>query len=161
MTKISHPFLLKLEYAFETKDYLAFAMEYCSGGELFFHLRKVKRMSEEMARFYFWEICLAIEYLHNRGIIYRDIKPENIFLDHEGHIRIGDFGLSKPDMDTNELTYSFCGSPEYMPPEIILKTGHTYTVDYYCMGALLYELVTGLPPYYSTNHDDIYESLLT
>lgn len=114
-----------------------------------------------MARFYFAEICLGIEYLHDRCIIYRDIKPENILLDHEGHIRVGDFGLSKPDMDINEFAYSFCGSPEYMAPEMLLKVGHTYTVDYYCLGALLYELVTGLPPYYSHNTDVIYECILS
>ncbi len=99
--------------------------------------------------------------MHRRAIIYRDIKPENILLDIDGHIRVGDFGLSKPDMDVNEFAYSFCGSPEYMAPEMLLKVGHTYTVDYYCLGALLYELVTGLPPYYSHNTDEIYESILS
>jgi len=104
---------------------------------------------------------LGIEYLHDRCIIYRDLKPENIFLDHKGNVRVGDFGLSRPDMDMNEFAYSFCGSPEYMAPEMLLKVGHTYTVDYYCLGALLYELVTGLPPYYSHNTDAIYESILS
>jgi len=121
MTLLKHPFLLKLEYAFESRNYLGFAMEYCSGGELFYHLRRIKRMTEEQARFYFTEICLGIEYLHDRFIIYRDIKPENILLDLDGHVRIGDFGLSKPDMDTNDFAYSFCGSPEYMAPGLFLK----------------------------------------
>jgi serum/glucocorticoid-regulated kinase 2 len=106
-------------------------------------------MTEDQARFYFTQICLGIDYLHQRFIIYRDIKPENILLDIDGNARVGDFGLSKPDMDQNEFAYSFCGSPEYMAPEMLLKVGHTYSVDYYCLGALLYELVTGLPPYYS------------
>ena len=75
-------------------------------------------------------------------------------------MRIGDFGLSKPDMDINEFAYSFCGSPEYMAPEMLLKVGHTYPVDYYCLGALLYELVTGLPPYYSTDQKILYENIL-
>jgi len=75
-------------------------------------------------------------------------------------VRIGDFGLSKPDMDINEFAYSFCGSPEYMAPEMLLKVGHTYPVDYYCLGALLYELVTGLPPYYSTDQKILYENIL-
>jgi len=100
-------------------------------------------MTEEQARFYFIEICLGIDFLHERHIIYRDIKPENILLDIDGHIRIGDFGLSKPDMDENEFAYSFCGSPEYMAPEMLLKVGHAYPVDHYTLGALLYELVTG------------------
>ncbi|KAL4450299.1 hypothetical protein ABPG74_009005 [Tetrahymena malaccensis] len=161
MASIAHPFLLKLEYSFESKSYLGFCMEYCAGGELFYHLRRIKRMSEEMARFYFVEICLGIDYLHKRHIIYRDIKPENILLDLDGHVRIGDFGLSKPDMDINEHAYSFCGSPEYMAPEMLMKVGHTYTVDFYCLGALLYELVTGLPPFYSHDTDAIYQRILS
>ena len=98
--------------------------------------------------------------MHDRCIVYRDIKPENIFLDYEGNVRIGDFGLSKPDMDINEFAYSFCGSPEYMAHEMLLKVGHTYPVDYYCLGALLYELVTGLPTYYSTDQKILYENIL-
>ena len=98
-------------------------------------------------------------------MIYRDIKPENILIDNDGHVKIADFGLSKPriheflfflDMGTNDMAYSFCGSPEYMPPEMLLKVGHSYPIDYYCLGALLYELVTGLPPFYSRNTEDIY-----
>ena len=85
-----------------------------------------------------------------RNIIYRDIKPENILLDIDGHVRIGDFGLAKPDMDVNDHAYSFCGSPEYMAPEMLLKVGHTYTVDFYCLGALLYELVR-----FNKNRDNI------
>ena len=124
-----------------------------------------------MARFYFTEICLGMQHLHQHFVVYRDIKPENIFLDHEGHAKIGDFGLVKPDMNINEFTYSFCGSAEYMPPEMLLKCGHSYPVDYYCLGALLYEvtlsilinskLVTGLPPFYSLNNDEICERVLT
>lgn len=99
MASINHPFLIKLEYAFESKAYLGFVMEYCAGGELFYQLKKIKRMTEDCARFYFVEICLGIDYLHQRFIIYRDIKPENILLDVDGHAHVGDFGLSKPDMD--------------------------------------------------------------
>lgn len=160
MATIAHPFLLQLSYAFESNLYIAFVMEYCPGGELFYHLRRIKRMNEEMARFYFVQICLGIDYLHKRHIIYRDIKPENILLDIEGNIRIGDFGLSKPDMNISGRAYSFCGSPEYMAPEMLLKTGHTYTVDFYCLGALLYELITGLPPFYTHNTNEIYKRIL-
>ena len=88
-------------------------------------------------------------YLHSLNVVYRDIKPENILLDLDGHVRIADFGLSKPNMGEGDYAYSFCGSPEYMAPEMLLKTGHNVQVDHYCLGALLYELVTGLPPYYS------------
>lgn len=127
MTQIAHPFLLKLEYAFESNYFIGFVMEYCAGGELFYHLRRIKRMTEDQARFYFTEICLGIQYLHEKYIIYRDIKPENIFLDIDGHVRIGDFGLSKPQMDENEFAYSFCGSPEYMAPGTRARHPHPHT----------------------------------
>jgi serum/glucocorticoid-regulated kinase 2 len=110
-------------------------MEYCPGGELFNLLRKIKRMEEDQARHYFIEIMLAIEYLQSQGIVYRDLKPENIMLDLKGHCKITDFGLAKR---TKEKSYSFCGSLEYMSPEIILAQGHSFEVDYYCLGILLY-----------------------
>ncbi|CAK64739.1 unnamed protein product (macronuclear) [Paramecium tetraurelia] len=160
MTVLDHPFIIKLEYAFESKNFIVFVLEFCSGGELFWQLRQVKRMTEEQARFYFTEICLAMFYLHSLSVVYRDIKPENILIDLDGHIRIADFGLSKPNMTEDDYAYSFCGSPEYMAPEMLLKVGHNVQVDHYCLGALLYELVTGLPPYYSRDTDEIYESIL-
>ncbi|CAD8195624.1 unnamed protein product [Paramecium octaurelia] len=160
MTVLDHPFIIKLEYAFESKNFIVFVLEFCSGGELFWQLRQVKRMTEDQARFYFAEICLAMFYLHSLSVVYRDIKPENILIDIDGHIRIADFGLSKPNMTEEDYAYSFCGSPEYMAPEMLLKVGHNVQVDHYCMGALLFELVTGLPPYYSRDTDEIYESIL-
>ncbi|CAD8072433.1 unnamed protein product [Paramecium primaurelia] len=160
MTVLDHPFIIKLEYAFESKNFIVFVLEFCSGGELFQQLRQVKRMTEDQARFYFTEICLAMFYLHSLSVVYRDIKPENILIDLDGHIRIADFGLSKPNMTEEDYAYSFCGSPEYMAPEMLLKVGHNVQVDHYCLGALLYELVTGLPPYYSRDTDEIYESIL-
>ncbi|CAD8163908.1 unnamed protein product [Paramecium pentaurelia] len=160
MIKLNHPFIVKMQYAFESRKYLVFVLEYCSGGELFYLLRKVKKMSEEEAYFYFAEICLGMKNLHNNNIIYRDIKPENILIDFDGHIRIADFGLSKPQMDNQDIAYSFCGSPEYMAPEMLLKQGHTFQLDLYCLGALLYELITGLPPFYSRNTDEMYQKIL-
>ncbi|CAK58738.1 unnamed protein product (macronuclear) [Paramecium tetraurelia] len=161
MTVLDHPFINKLEYAFESKNFIVFVLEFCSGGELFWQLKQVKRMTEDQARFYFTEICLAIYYLHSISVVYRDIKPENILIDMDGHIRIADFGLSKPNMNEDDYAYSFCGSPEYMAPEMLLKVGHNVQVDHYCLGALLYELVTGLPPYYSRDTEEIYESILS
>ncbi|CAD8058949.1 unnamed protein product [Paramecium primaurelia] len=160
MFNLNHPFIVKMQYAFESRKYLVFVLEYCSGGELFYLLRKVKRMSEEEAFFYFAEICLGMKNLHDNNIIYRDIKPENILIDFDGHVRIADFGLSKPHMENQEVAYSFCGSPEYMAPEMLLKQGHTFQLDLYCLGALLYELTTGLPPFYSRNTDEIYQKIL-
>ncbi|CAD8069240.1 unnamed protein product [Paramecium sonneborni] len=161
MTKMNNQFITPLHYSFETKFYIAFVLEYCAGGELFYHLRKLKRLSEQDAKIYFAEICLGMSYLHSLNIVYRDVKPENILLDLQGHLLLSDFGLSKPEMTPNDFAYSFCGSPEYMAPEMLMKTGHNYLVDCYCLGALLYELVTGLPPFYSHNTQDIYNSILT
>jgi serum/glucocorticoid-regulated kinase 2 len=99
-------------------------------------------------------------FLHQLNICYRDIKPENILLDYQGHVRIADFGLSKPNMGEREVAYSFCGSPEYMAPEMLRKEGHTLSVDHYCLGVLLYELIVGLPPFYSKDINRIYDSIL-
>jgi len=136
-----------LYYAFENQDYLFFVIEYCSGGEMLFQLRLKKQFTEEQSKFFIIEICLALKYIHKENILYRDIKPENIFMDINGHIRIGDFGLSK-NIEREKMAYSFCGSPEYMCPEMLLKKGHNQQLDYYCLGALLYEFITGLPPFY-------------
>ncbi|CAK62365.1 unnamed protein product (macronuclear) [Paramecium tetraurelia] len=161
MVRMENQFVTPLQYAFETKYYIAFVLDYCAGGELFYHLRKLKRLNEQDAKFYFVEICIGMAYLHSQHIVYRDIKPENILLDLQGHLLLSDFGLSKPDMTPDDFAYSFCGSPEYMAPEMLMKTGHNYLVDCYCLGALLYELVTGLPPFYSHNTQEIYNSILT
>lgn len=98
-----------------------FVLEYCPGGELFTYVKRFKRMPEDVARFYMMEILLGIEHLHGLSIVYRDIKPENILIDMDGHVRIADFGLAKPNIGRTEMAYSFCGSPEYMAPEMILK----------------------------------------
>ncbi|CAD8148565.1 unnamed protein product [Paramecium pentaurelia] len=161
MVKMENQYITKMHYAFETKFYIAFVLEYCAGGELFYHLRKLKRLNEQEAKYYFVEICIGMAYLHSQNIVYRDIKPENILLDLQGHMMLSDFGLSKPNMEEGELAYSFCGSPEYMAPEMLMKSGHSYLVDCYCLGALLYELVSGLPPFYSNNTQEIYNAILT
>ncbi|CAD8157658.1 unnamed protein product [Paramecium octaurelia] len=157
----SHPNLCKLLCAFETKNWVCFAMEYCPGGELFQQLKRVKKMDEQQAKFYFSQVCMAIHHLHENKVIYRDIKPENILIDSEGHIKLADFGLAKPNVEDDKMAYSFCGSPEYMAPEMLLKSGHNYQIDHYCLGALLYELLTGLPPYYSNNPEQIYQNILS
>lgn len=117
-------------------------------------------MSETHARFYFIEILYALMYLHQQNIIYRDLKPENLLINYDGHIKIADFGLSKYGLENREVTYSYCGSTEYMPPEMIQRTGHSYGVDFYTLGALLYELVTGLPPFYSRNEEEIKDAIV-
>lgn len=127
-------------------------LDFCPGGELFFHLLKKGRFSEPVAKFYFVEVLLAIEHLHNNNIIYRDLKPENILLDLDGHIKLTDFGLSRYNFTFKDRSNSFCGSPEYISPEM-LKQGRTHgrMVDFYSLGALFYELLVGYPPFYSRN----------
>lgn len=124
-------------------------MEFVNGGELFFHLKQVKGgFDETRARFYAAEMVLALEYLHQSGVVYRDLKPENILIDHEGHIRLTDFGLSKSGLkDSNGRTESFCGTPEYLAPEIIRDKRYGYSVDWYSFGLVLYEMLTGVNPF--------------
>ena len=128
-------------------------MDLCAGGELFYLLHQKGRLPEQVAKFYFAEILLGLEYIHSKGIIYRDLKPENVLLDIDGHIKLADFGLSKVLSSYDALANSFCGSPEYMSPEMLMGTGHGFAVDYYSLGAILYEMLTGLPPFYSTDRN--------
>mmetsp|Transcript_27644 Transcript_27644/g.49905 ORF Transcript_27644/g.49905 Transcript_27644/m.49905 type:complete len:586 (-) Transcript_27644:889-2646(-) len=156
---LRHPFIVELNWAFQSSDELCLVMEFCPGGELFFHLHNIGRFTEDQAKFYFAEVLLALEHLHSLDIIYRDLKPENILLDIDGHIRLADFGLAKDRMQEGAMTYSFCGSPEYMSPEMLEKRGHGRAVDYYSLGALLYEMITGLPPFYSSSRSKMYKQI--
>lgn len=117
-------------------------------------------MSEKQAKFYFSEILLGLEYIHSKGIVYRDLKPENVLLDIDGHLKLADFGLSKNLCSPESLTNSFCGSPEYMSPEMLIGCGHGFAVDYYSLGAILFEMLTGLPPFYSTDRDKMYHDIV-
>ncbi|CAD8088031.1 unnamed protein product [Paramecium primaurelia] len=159
MSKLDSQFLTRLHCSFETKYYLVFVMDYCHGGELFFHLRKMGTLNEEVAKQYFVQLCLAIHYLHQQNVIYRDLKPENILLDIDGYIKLSDFGLSKPNMSKDKVTYSFCGSPEYMSPEMVSKRGHNHLLDCYSLGAVLYEFIYGYPPYYDQKLQNILNSI--
>jgi len=119
-------------------------MEFINGGELFFHLKNEGRFKEHRAQFYAAEIVLALEYLHDSGVVYRDVKPENILVDCEGHIRLTDFGLSKGGLkETQGMTESFCGTTEYLAPEIIKDKQYGFSVDWYSFGLVLYEMLSG------------------
>jgi len=159
LQKIQHPFIVKLHYAFQTKDKLYMILDYINGGELFFHLKKEGRFAENRVKFYAAEIVCAIDHLHSLGIVYRDLKPENILLDSNGHVTITDFGLSK-EIKPTEGTHTFCGTPEYLAPEVLKGLGHGTGVDWWSLGTLIYEMLTGLPPFYSQNINIMYQKIL-
>uniref|UniRef100_A0A8C4NMT5 non-specific serine/threonine protein kinase n=2 Tax=Eptatretus burgeri TaxID=7764 RepID=A0A8C4NMT5_EPTBU len=156
----SHPFLVGLHYSFQTTEKLYFVLDYVNGGELFFHLQRERCFPEPRARFYTAEIASAIGYLHSLNIIYRDLKPENILLDFEGHIKLTDFGLCKEGMQPEETTNTFCGTPEYLAPEILRKEPYDRTVDWWCLGSVLYEMLYGLPPFYCRDIPIMYDNIL-
>eukprot|EP01029_Cantina_marsupialis_P007564 TRINITY_DN1847_c0_g1_i4.p1 TRINITY_DN1847_c0_g1~~TRINITY_DN1847_c0_g1_i4.p1 ORF type:complete len:415 (+),score=72.33 TRINITY_DN1847_c0_g1_i4:58-1302(+) len=142
--KVAHPFIVKLHYAFQCRNKLYFVLDYCVGGELFFHLGKCGQFPEDRAKFYTAELALAIEHCHTNDVIYRDLKPENVMLDAEGHIKLTDFGLSKMNIQSNtQGANSFCGTAEYLAPEVLTRQGHGRAVDWWSLGTLLYEMLTG------------------
>jgi serine/threonine protein kinase len=158
---VHHPFIVGLNMAFQTASNLFFILDYCAGGELFFHLGKVGRFNEDRSKFYAAQIILALEYVHKKGVIYRDLKPENVLLDEHGNVRLTDFGLSKEGVsDHSTGANSFCGTPEYIAPEVLNRQGHGRAVDWWSLGALLYEMITGLPPFYSRNRETMFEKIM-
>lgn len=162
LVRLEHPFLMKLHYSFQTPDKLYFVMDYINGGELYYHLQKERTFNLERARFYAAEVTLAMEHLHNNGIIYRDLKPENILVDSEGHLKITDFGLAKEGIEGNNArTDTFCGTPEYLAPEIIEGGPYTKAVDWWSLGSLIFEMMTGLPPFYDTDVQVMYTKKMT
>ncbi|KAJ9049278.1 Serine/threonine-protein kinase [Entomophthora muscae] len=160
LAKITHPFIVPLKFSFQTPEKLYLVLAFVNGGELFFHLQQETRFDENRARFYIAELLTALECLHGYNIIYRDLKPENILLDCTGHIALCDFGLCKLNMVDQTTTNTFCGTPEYLAPELLYGQGYTKTVDWWTLGVLLYEMLTGLPPYYDENTNEMYRRIL-
>ena len=147
---MSHPFIVKLRFAFQTLDKLFLVSDYCPGGDLSQYLEIERIFPEWKAKFYIAEIVLAIEALHEKDVIFRDLKPDNVVLDEEGHAMLTDFGLSKEGVKrAQDGAKSFCGSYAYLAPEMVRKLGHGKAVDWYLLGVLFYEMLTGLPPYYA------------
>ena len=159
--QINHPFIVSLHYAFQTEGRLFLALEFCHGGELFNRMRKVKIFPEKDARLYIGEVLLALEYLHRLDVLYRDLKPENVLIDLDGHLKLADFGLSKEALSSDARTYTFCGTPEYMSPEVLLAKGHGTGVDLWALGVLSCELLTGKHPFYTRNREEMYRRVLT
>ena len=164
LTKIDFPFIVGLRFSFQSEDKLFLVMDYLQGGELFFHLMKKGLILENTTRFYMVEIILAIEHLHSKGIIHRDLKPENVLLAADGHICLTDFGLAKevsPEDDAEGRSRTICGTNEYMAPEMITKKGYGKAVDWWSLGALMFEMSTGNPPFRSKNGKELNRKILT
>ncbi|KAM3163428.1 Serine/threonine-protein kinase YPK1 [Lachancea thermotolerans] len=160
LARVDNPFIVPLKFSFQSPDKLYIVLAFINGGELFYHLQREGRFSLSRARFYTAELLCALETLHNLDVIYRDLKPENILLDHQGHIALCDFGLCKLNMKGQEKTNTFCGTPEYLAPELLLGQGYSKVVDWWTLGVLLYEMMTGLPPYYDEDVPKMYKKIL-
>lgn len=160
LAKITNPFIVPLKFSFQSKEKLYLVLSFINGGELFHHLQREGKFSMDRSRFYIAELLSALESLHELNVIYRDLKPENILLDYQGHIALCDFGLCKLNMNNEDKTNTFCGTPEYLAPELLLNQGYTRSVDWWTLGTLLYEMLTGLPPFYDEDHNTMYRKIL-
>lgn len=193
LASVAHPFILSLRFAFQTQDKLYMLTDFCPGGELFFHLKKLKSFSESMMRFYAAQIALALDYLLKNGVIYRDLKPENVLLDRDGNCKLTDFGLSKivggghgsrgqasffssfseesslddklGDKAGATVANTFCGTPEYLSPEMLLHrqrgTGYGFEIDWWALGVVCFELLTGWPPFFDRDFGRMCEKILS
>lgn len=159
LTKINHPFIISLKFAFQTNTKLFLVMNLLNGGELFYHLRKRGLITQTQTKFYAGEIILAIEFLHSKEIVHRDLKPENILLDSYGHICVTDFGLAKEIEFSTELR-TLCGTSEYMAPEMLTRNGYGKAVDWWALGALCYEMMVGHAPFQSKNQKELDRKIL-
>lgn len=160
LTEISHPFVVKLHYAFQSESKLYLVMDYLSGGSLATHLRRRRKFPEDWARFYAAEVAAAIAHLHSANIIYRDAKLENVLMDHDGHVRITDFGLSKVGVSGLKGATTFCGTAAYIAPELLRGKAYGKAADWWSFGILLYEMIGGKPPYYHRNRDIMFQTIL-
>ncbi|KAF4672500.1 hypothetical protein FOL46_008893 [Perkinsus olseni] len=162
LAKARHPFIVTMYWAFQTRSHLYFVLEFCAGGELFYHMMQRGHFDESTAKFYFCEVLLGLEYLHSQNVLYRDLKPENVLLDLDGHVRLTDFGLSKESKadPASQLT-SFVGTAGYLSPEMIKREGHGKPLDFYCLGCLLYVMLTGSLPHFQGNWDEMFARRVT
>eukprot|EP01029_Cantina_marsupialis_P017125 TRINITY_DN3848_c0_g1_i1.p1 TRINITY_DN3848_c0_g1~~TRINITY_DN3848_c0_g1_i1.p1 ORF type:complete len:324 (-),score=85.45 TRINITY_DN3848_c0_g1_i1:645-1616(-) len=157
LAQIDHPFIVQLAGTFQDRKFLYMVLEVVVGGEFFTHLRKANRLDNLTAKFYAGQIVLIFDYLHRKDIIYRDLKPENLLLDRQGYIKITDFGFAK---QVAFKTYTLCGTPEYIAPEVLLNKGHGKGVDWWTLGILMFEMLAGQPPFVDDDPMGIYQQIL-
>eukprot|EP00041_Stephanoeca_diplocostata_P015636 m.299192 g.299192 ORF g.299192 m.299192 type:complete len:560 (+) comp20105_c0_seq1:186-1865(+) len=157
-----HPYLTKMHACFQTDDRLYYVMEFVQGGDLLFQIQQARRFKEDRARFYAAEITLALLFLHKRKIVYRDLKLDNVMLDADGHIKVADFGMCKEECDeeTGNLATTFCGTPDYIAPEIINEIPYGFSVDWWALGVLCYEMLAGQPPFDADTEDELFPAIL-
>ena len=160
LTRLSHPFLVSLRHSFQDRTNLYLELEYVSGGELFRLLRSQGHFSLSAVRFYASEIACALGYLHSTGVVYRDLKPENVLLTEKGHVKLTDFGFAKQLRD-GEQAFTLCGTPEYLAPELIQQRGHSFPCDWWGFGILIYEMACGHAPFLDDNPFKLYEKIVT
>uniref|UniRef100_A0A674CYZ8 Protein kinase C n=1 Tax=Salmo trutta TaxID=8032 RepID=A0A674CYZ8_SALTR len=156
----THPYLCQLYCCFQTRDRLFFVMEYVNGGDLMFQIQRSRKFDEARSRFYAAEVTSALMFLHRNGVIYRDLKLDNILLDAEGHCKLADFGMCKEGIINGVTTTTFCGTPDYIAPEILQELEYGPSVDWWALGVLMYEMLAGQPPFEADNEDDLFESIL-
>jgi serine/threonine protein kinase len=157
LSNIRNPFIVKYMESFQDNENLYVVMEYVEGGELFKYLRMAGKFPSRVAKFYAAEVIIALGYLHENNIIYRDLKPENIMLDAQAHIKIVDFGFAKR---VEDRTWTICGTPDYMAPEIIQSKGHGKAADWWTLGILIYEMLVGYPPFYAQTPMQSYQKIV-
>lgn len=159
LTFMEHPYITSLHYAFQTPSHLALVLQYCSQGNLDSLIRRKRQLAHPVARLYSAEVLLALIYLHDRCIIFRDLKPENVVIDDIGHALLTDFGVAKEGVAGHKDALSFVGSPAFLAPEVLLRKGHGHTVDIYGLGVLMFTMLVGTPPFYHHDRETLFANI--
>ncbi|XP_051912526.1 serine/threonine-protein kinase Sgk1-like [Hippocampus zosterae] len=158
LTRVKHPFMLRLLYCFQTEEKLFFVLEFCPGGELFNLISRLQTLSEEHAKFYAAQMLLALHHMHTHQVVYRDLKPENVLIAHDGYVKIADFGLCKRNFLTEEV-FSVSGTPEYLAPENLERRPCSEAIDWWALGSIIYEMLVGEPPFMAPNREEIFSKI--